>query len=46
MRDARIVSRRFGIPNSHTLEAVRAEGAYARLREAFAMGAEASLRRA
>lgn len=35
MRDARIVSRRFDLSQSHTLEVARAHGAYTRLHEAF-----------
>ncbi|MHC3995791.1 NADH-quinone oxidoreductase subunit NuoF [Thiomicrolovo sp. ZZH C-3] len=45
MKDVRIVSRRFGTPNSHTLESALADGAYMRLKEAFAMGPEAIVAR-
>lgn len=41
MRDARIVSRRFGLKNSHTLEVARAHGAYAGLKKAFELGPDA-----
>jgi len=43
MRDARIVSRRFGLENSHTLAVARENGAYASLKRGFEAGPDAIL---
>ena len=43
MREVRIVSRRFDIPGSHTLDVARKNGAYEAVEKAFSMGPGAVL---